>query len=160
MDAAQALTGGSSHNQPVHTPRAVDRCGSQDTSQAALPNTQTDKVPADPKVQLRRVLQQTPFLSESVPLAPGGKEKPDRQDFPAQAPAPTQGLSEYSQGNKFQILGVGTWTSLGAVILPTTVWVSERSWRATWPGEAGRTDRTPPERLIFNPALPPAGQMG
>ena len=93
MDAAQALTGGSSHNQPVHTPRAVDRCGSQDTSQATLPNTQTDKVPADPKVQLRRVLQQTPFLSESVPLAPGGKEKPDRQDFPAQAPAPTQGLS-------------------------------------------------------------------
>lgn len=75
-------------------------------------------------------------------------------------PPPTQGLSEYTQGNKFQILGVGTWTSLGAVILPTTVWVSERSWRATWPGEAGRTVRTPPERLIFNPALPPAGQMG
>lgn len=48
-------------------------------------------------------------------------------------PPPTQGLSEYMQGNKFQILGVGTWTSLGAMILPTTIWVSKRSWGATWP---------------------------
>lgn len=46
---------------------------------------------------------------------------------------PTQGLSEYMQGNKFQILGVGTWTSLGAMILPTTIWVNKRSWGATWP---------------------------
>ena len=75
-------------------------------------------------------------------------------------PPPTQGLSEYAQGNKFQILGVGTWTSLGAMILPTTVWVSERPWRAPWPQEAGRTGLTPPKRLIFHPALPPAGQMG
>lgn len=46
---------------------------------------------------------------------------------------PHPGLSEYMQGNKFQILGVGTWTSLGAMILPTIVWVNKRSWGATWP---------------------------
>lgn len=40
MDAAHALTGGSSRKQPVHTPRAVGHCGSQDTSQATLPNGQ------------------------------------------------------------------------------------------------------------------------
>lgn len=48
-------------------------------------------------------------------------------------PPPTQGFSEYMQGNKFQILGVGTWTSLGAMILPTTIYVNKRSWGATWP---------------------------